>query len=95
MKFSTLLKSNKLQGWEDFYIQYDNLIKYLKTDPLKFKNLLIKENTKITTFFNEIEEQANQQKNELLMLVKNNLIYDSSTKYKNFKDKLYQNELID
>lgn len=94
MKFSTLLKSNKLQGWEDFYIQYDLLIKYLKSDPLKFKNLLINENTKITTFFNEIEEQANQQKNELLMLVKNNLLHDTN-RFKNFKEKVQQNELIE
>lgn len=84
MKFSTLLKSNKLQGWEDFYIQYNNLIKYLKNDTNRFKSLLLSEFTKITEFFNGIEDQTDEQRNLLFKIVRENFT-ENQTKNRNKK----------
>ena len=86
MKFSTLLKSNKLQGWEDFYIQYNNLIKYLKNDTNRFKSLLLSEFTKITEFFNGIEDQTDEQRNLLFKIVRENFT-ENQTKNRNNKKK--------
>jgi xenotropic and polytropic retrovirus receptor 1 len=94
MKFSTLLKSNKLQGWEEYYIQYNNLVKYLKSDINRFKSLLTSEYTKITNFFNEIEQQTDEQRKVLLTILSGNL--NDETPYKtNKKERFKHLDLIE
>ncbi|WUR03950.1 xenotropic and polytropic retrovirus receptor 1-like protein [Vairimorpha necatrix] len=92
MKFSTLLKSNKLQGWEQFYLQYSKLLNYLKKDKHKFKSLLQSEFTKITDFFNDIENQTDEQRKILFKIISVTLT-DNKLEEKHFKNKLKHRQL--